>query len=205
MDGTHPRAENKDDGEYVTPPTVVVYGGSFDPPHMAHAMAVLYALSTLPKARILIVPTFQHALGKELCASFDDRLQMAKLAMVDLPRTEVSDIERTLGGTSRTLDTLQALQQRHPNTSWRLLIGADILAERDSWFRFDEVQRLAPPLVIGRPGFVSDAPFTLPDITSRSLRDELAEGSRPVGRVATRVLDWIDQHQLYRRGEREHG
>lgn len=197
MDRVHPRTEDKNDGQYMSDRTCVVFGGSFDPPHLAHAMAVVFALSVLPDATVLLVPTYHHALGKRFVASYEQRLHMCKLAMADLSRTIVSDIERQLGGVSRTLDTLQALQVREPDTQFRLLIGADILAERDRWHRFEEVERLAPPLVIGRPGFASDAPFTLPDIASRELRRDLEADLPTDGRIATAVRTFIQEQGLY--------
>lgn len=177
--------------------SIVVFGGSFDPPHMAHAMAVLYALSVIPDCEVLVIPTYAHPLGKVFSASYEDRVQMCRLATIDLPRTQVSQIERTRGGVSRTLDTLQALKEGSPAAQFRLLIGSDILGERDRWHRFDEVARLAPPLVVGRPGHPSDAPFILPDIASRQLRDDLEKRRNTEGRIANRVRHFIDEHELY--------
>src|SRR5678816_1236754 len=94
---------------------VAIFGGSFNPPHVAHMLAVVYALSTQQIERVLVVPVFQHPFAKEL-APFEDRLAMARLALGWLPRTEVSTIERELGGESRTLRTIEALADRHP--SW---------------------------------------------------------------------------------------
>src|SRR5438132_412880 len=81
---------------------VAVFGGSFNPPHVSHVLAVVYALSVAPIDAVLIVPVFQHPFSKEL-ASFDDRLAMCQAAMGWIPRTAISAVERELGGESLTL------------------------------------------------------------------------------------------------------
>src|ERR1041384_891173 len=95
-------------------PRVAVFGGSFNPPHIAHVLAVVYALEVAPIDRVLIVPVFQHPFAKEL-ASFDDRLAMCKAAMDWIPGASVSTVERDLEGESLTLRMLTHLQKEHPD------------------------------------------------------------------------------------------
>lgn len=125
--------------------TLAVFGGSFDPPHIAHVLVACWARLAAPVDRVLIVPTFQHAFGKQ-SVPFAHRFRMAELAMAPLRDVEVSDIERELGGESRTFHTLEALSKRYPGASFRLVIGADILNETHKWFRWEEVAAMAPPL-----------------------------------------------------------
>ncbi len=180
---------------------VAVFGGSFNPPHVAHVLAAAYALSTAPIDAIVVVPVFQHPFAKEL-APFDDRLAMASLALGWLPRVTVSDVERQLGGESRTLRTLLHLRSTQPNWALRLLIGADVLADAAKWYRFDEVMAVAPPLVLGRAGFAVDgAPEALlPEISSTEVRSTLGSGgaSRLSSKVPASVLEYVENHGLYR-------
>ena len=181
---------------------VAVFGGSFNPPHVAHVLAVTYALSTAPVDEVLVVPVYKHPFAKEL-ASFEDRYEMCRLALGWLPGVVVSDVERELGGESRTLRTLTHLREAHPSWSLRLLIGADVLAEAPKWHRFDRVTAIAEPLVLGRVGVdFEDAPSpVLPKISSTEVRDALAANQR--GRVAawvpSRVIRYIEAHGLYQR------
>jgi nicotinate-nucleotide adenylyltransferase len=150
--------------------TVAVFGGSFNPPHVGHVLAVAYVLSTCEVDRLVVVPAHKHPFGKPL-ASFDDRVRMCELAMSPMPGVEVSRIEETLDGL--TLHTLEALRRAHDDWNLRLVMGADILLEADKWFRFDEVRKLAPPIVLGRAGITSvDAPLPLlPELSSTHVRD----------------------------------
>jgi len=155
---------------------VAVFGGSFDPPHIAHVMTCVVVLGTQRVDRILVIPTYSHPFAKQL-APFEDRVQMTKLAMADIARVEVSRIEEALGGESRTLRTLEHLRAKHPAWTMRLVIGADVLAETPKWHAFDKIAELASPIVIGRAGF--DAPGA-PDpifsaISSTEIRTKIAQ------------------------------
>ncbi len=129
---------------------IALYGGSFNPPHVAHQMVGLYVLETAPVDELWIVPAFIHAFGKPL-APFEDRLQMCALAVAALgSRARVSDVERELGGPSRTLHTLHRLRERHPGHEFSLVIGADLVDEVPSWLGGDELRRTVPFIVVGR-------------------------------------------------------
>ena len=182
---------------------VAVFGGSFNPPHVAHVLAVTLVLSAHEVDRVLVVPAFKHPFAKSL-APFADRARMAELAMGWLPGAVVSRVEEDLGGESRTLRTLEHLRTAHPEWTLRLVVGADILVEAHKWHGFDAIQGIAPLLVLGRAGFTSKgapAPL-LPEISSTEVRAKL-ESRRPSdlaelsGLVPRAVLAYIAEKGLY--------
>ena len=166
---------------------IAIFGGSFNPPHVAHVLAVVYALSTAPIDEVLVVPVFRHPFAKEL-ASFDERLAMCQLGLGWIPNVTVSPVERELGGESLTLRTVEHLAQVHPEWSLRLLIGADVLGDLPKWHRFDRIAELAVPLVLGRVGVVPPSPGegpvpiptaplpVLPRVSSTEIRAAIAAG-----------------------------
>ena len=177
-----------------------VFGGSFNPPHVGHVLAVTLVLSTAEIDRVLVVPTFRHPFAKAL-APFEDRVKMCELAMGWLPHVEISRVEEELGGDSLTLRTLEHLRKTRPNDSLRLVMGADLLLERSKWFKFDEVEKIAPPLVIGRAGVEAEgapAPL-LPEISSTEVRDKIARGDvASLDQLVPRaVLEHIQSRRLY--------
>jgi nicotinate-nucleotide adenylyltransferase len=178
----------------------VVYGGSFNPPHMAHVLAVAFVLATEDVDRVLVVPTFKHPFAKSL-APYDDRVEMCARAMGWLPKVEVSRVEEELGGESRTLHTLEHLKKTHPEWRLRLLMGADILLEAPRWFRFEAIREIAPPLVLGR--FNVDVPGApppvVPAISSTDVRAKVARGEwDELAALAPRqVIAWIRARGLY--------
>jgi nicotinate-nucleotide adenylyltransferase len=185
---------------------VALFGGSFDPPHVGHVLAVSYALSTGPFERLLVVPVLAHAFGKHL-APYEHRVAMTALAMSDFPRAEVSTAEETLGAPSRTLRTVQYLKQTHPEWDLRLVLGADVHLERHEWLGYDELEKLAPPFVLGRAGVENaEAPEPmLPAVSSTAVRELLSttagdrrQNPELARLVPRRVLDYVEEHGLYR-------
>ncbi len=178
--------------------TAAVFGGSFNPPHVGHVLAVSYVLSVCRVDEVIVVPVYQHPFNKDL-ASFEHRLSMCERAFADWRRVVVSDIERELGGESRTLKTLEAMYGHDPNRDLRLVIGADVLADRDKWHRFDRIESLAPPLILGRAGHDHpEAPLAvLPEVSSTEVRARCRAGKGIDGLVPHVVQSYIAEHDLY--------
>ena len=133
---------------------VALFGGSFNPPHVAHQLVALYVLETQPVDELWMIPCFLHPFEKSL-QPFSDRLEMCRRAAGGLGgRVRVSEVEGELGGESRTLRTVQALQAAHPEHQFSLIIGSDLQAETASWYRAEELRRLVPFVVVGRGGHV---------------------------------------------------
>jgi nicotinate-nucleotide adenylyltransferase len=178
---------------------IALLGGSFNPPHVAHQMICLWALSTDQADEVWLLPCFRHPFHKDL-VPFEHRVAMCIRAVQTFRQgsVTVSRVEEELGGESRTLFTVQHLVQRHPEHRFRLLIGADILEEKSAWYHFEEVGRLAPPLVIGRSGYASPAGVPeLPAISSTVVRQRIRGGGDVSALVPAAVLEYAATHRLY--------
>lgn len=179
---------------------IAILGGSFNPPHVAHQMICLWLLATERADEVWLVPCYQHPFQKQL-VPFSHRAEMCALAARSLPdgRVRVSRVEEELGGESRTLHTIEHLIAAHPEHRFQLVIGADILLEKHLWYRFDEIERLAPPIVLGRAGYPSPAGVPeLPAVSSTAVRARLAAGEEVSGLVPAAVLAYLETHGLYR-------
>jgi nicotinate-nucleotide adenylyltransferase len=166
-------------------------------------MLALLGLSVGGLTRVLVVPTFIHAFDKPL-SPFAARMHMCELAFAALKQVEVSPIEAELGGVSRSLRLVQELKKRHPDGDLRLLIGSDILAERDRWQDFDEIVALAPLMTAERVGYEAGETTLgalLPRVSSTELRRALGRGEAS-GLVPAAVCAYALAQGLYRDGER---
>jgi nicotinate-nucleotide adenylyltransferase len=169
------------------PPTVIgVYGGAFDPPHLAHAMLPGYLLARGLVDHVLVAPVADHPLGKQM-RPFADRLAMVRASMYaygdDVEVTDLEDeLARTHGGPSVSLRLLEAVAARHPNADVRLVVGSDITqsGETGKWHRWDEIVRRFGPVVVPRVGFAAEADCALPQMQSRQLRAWLASSDPSV-------------------------
>ncbi|HEX7843557.1 MAG TPA: nicotinate-nicotinamide nucleotide adenylyltransferase [Kofleriaceae bacterium] len=185
---------------------VGLFGGSFNPPHVAHQLTALYVLETQPVDELWFVPTYTHPFGKSLVA-YEHRVAMCELAAAPLgPRVRVSRAEAELAArpgfvASHTLDLVDFVTAAGHTP--RLVVGADILRDAVKWHRWDDVVARAPLIVVGRAGHVAPpgsavTEVEMPEISATRVRDLLAHGGSGVtGLVPRDVLRYIAQHQLY--------
>ncbi len=179
---------------------VCVFGGSFNPPHVAHMLAASLAVGMFDMDRVLVVPTYVHPFAKSL-APYEDRVAMCELAMGWLPRVEISRAEEELGGESLTLRLVTHLRNAHASADLFLLMGADLMLESSKWYRFDEIRKIAPPLLLGRVGVSYEgapAPL-LPDVSSTHIRARIGEGAwaEAARWLPAKVLVHIRERGLY--------
>ncbi len=184
----------------------VIYGGSFDPPHMGHQMAVLYLLEALNAKSVWLVPTYTHPFGKKPL-TFTHRLQMCTLLAAPFAeRAEVCSAEEHLRGDGRTFDLLNYLQEQHAERNFALAIGADILSETHAWHRWDDICAMMEVAVIGRHGVpilgtasLVSAEFNiqLPAISSSEIRRRLGAGESIETMVPQTVVRYIHNNSLY--------
>ncbi|NRA44139.1 MAG: nicotinate (nicotinamide) nucleotide adenylyltransferase [Oligoflexales bacterium] len=137
-------------------PDLVVYGGSFDPPHLGHEYCIKSCLDVFPKTRMIVVPANAPVSGsktlKPAAAGFDDRMQMCRLAFeaLDDPRVVVSSIESEIEPPNYTLKTLRILKQKYPGQALCFLMGEDQWDNFSKWNEPLEVLSLASVFVVRR-------------------------------------------------------
>src|SRR6266478_9522690 len=137
-------------------PEVALFGGSFDPPHVGHLLAAAYVLATEPVDELWFVPVLEHPFGKPLIGSYDHRVALCELMAADLRRARVSRAEQE-SGEGRTVDLLEWLHRKHPDTRWALVLGTDLAPEKPQWKRFARVAQLARIITVGRGGYAQAA------------------------------------------------
>jgi nicotinate-nucleotide adenylyltransferase len=187
---------------------VALYGGSFDPPHLGHVMVVSHILLNDESIdRVIVMPCFEH-LEKAGLTPFETRFAMCEKAFDWLPRTQVSRLEKELGGGSLTVRTVRALKADNPTWNVHVIIGSDLMAHATQWDGWDELLQEATILVIGRAGIPSNSldktarpthtPIS-PAVSSTEVRDLLArEDYNGADRYLPRgVLDIISGSRLY--------
>lgn len=133
------------------------YGGTFDPVHHGH-LAVAHAVSVGLHAPLWLVPAADPPHKGPTRANATQRAQMLDLAVADLPGLAVDRRELRRDGPSYSFDTLRELRAEFgPAVPIVWMIGADSLAELDTWHRWRELFDLAHLLVVERPGVAIDA------------------------------------------------
>jgi nicotinate-nucleotide adenylyltransferase len=187
-----------------------LFGGSFNPPHLAHLIVAETVLSLFRLDAIWWMPAYQppHKTGEAL-ASADHRLAMTRAAIADNPAFAVSNLEVQREGTSYTVDTVRELQVAHPDDAFSLIIGSDSLQEFAGWHQPEEIIARVPLIVYKRPGsatavidpqfaervYFADAPLL--EISGTEIRERLRAGRSIRYLVPEAVRAYIELHQLY--------
>lgn len=143
-----------------------LYGGTFDPVHLAHLRLAEEARENLGLARVRWIPAGQPNLRQPPLASPRQRLDMVKLAIANQPDFEVDDVEVFSTAASYTVNTLERLRRElgaDKPLVW--LLGADAFLQLPRWHRWQELFQLAHLGVATRPGV---------DLATTALATELA-------------------------------
>ncbi|MCU0956919.1 MAG: nicotinate (nicotinamide) nucleotide adenylyltransferase [Hydrogenophaga sp.] len=202
-----------------SPTRVGMFGGAFDPPHLAHRRLAETALAQLGLQRLHIVPTGQAWHKARTLTSAEHRLAMCERAFGDLPGVVIDDRETRRDGPSYTADTLAELRLQYPRSQLYLILGADQLLSFRNWVRWEEVLQQARLAVADRPLDVagvsrpaSGPAFELSSVgiphdvlnmppwrlSATAVRDLVATGDVAIGQmVPEAVSSYISQHSLY--------
>lgn len=120
-----------------------IFGGAFDPPHLAHVALVKAAIAQLALDQVRVLPTGQAWHKPRDLSPAVHRLAMARLAFQDLPLVRVDEREIQRAGPSYTLDTLHELQAEFPDAQLYLLLGDDQRRSLPAWHGIAEITRIA--------------------------------------------------------------
>jgi nicotinate-nucleotide adenylyltransferase len=121
----------------------------------------------------------------------------------------VSEIEADLAEPGKTLLLISTLYRQNPYNRYRLIAGADIYFERCKWYRFDLIEKMAPPVYVARKGISSpdmevlDAPI---EVSSSQIRKifEKRDLSNKLNRdglkklMPANIIKYIENNNLYK-------
>ncbi len=137
---------------------VLLYGGTFDPPHNGHLHNLQAAAACVKPDRVVVMPagipphkaasSTPAALRLEMCRCFE-----TLAGSPDIPALTVSDWEIRRAAAGRpdyTLDTLEMLGREFPGAQRFLAVGSDMLLSFDSWHRWRAILDCARLVVTSR-------------------------------------------------------
>ncbi|ADK85766.1 nicotinate (nicotinamide) nucleotide adenylyltransferase [Desulfarculus baarsii DSM 2075] len=130
---------------------IAIFGGTFDPIHIAHLRGAIEVAEALDLPQVRFVPCATPPHRKDVRASLEHRLAMCRLAVEDHPLLAVSDMEASRGGVSRTIDTLRLLREANPEAAIYFIIGADAFFYLHTWYEARRLFDYADFVVMDRP------------------------------------------------------
>ncbi len=193
-----------------------LFGGTFDPIHLAHLAVAEAALDDLGLADVTFIPAGQppHKTDRSISPAAD-RAAMVAAAITDNPGFRLGTIELERDGPSYTVDTLQALTDAGVGPL-ALIIAMDSFLDLPTWREPERVLALASLVLAPRDG-IEEAPSDYLDrhlpgvrahvvrlagpylrLSASEVRRRAAAGRSVRYLVPDAVAAYIGDHALYR-------
>ena len=168
-----------------------VFGGTFDPLHIAHLRLAIEAREALLLVRVVFVPAGQPLLREAPRANSQERLAMAARAIADTAGFELDATEVVTRSPSYTVATLERLRAQYGAARpLVLLMGADAFAQLPAWHRWQALFHLAHIGVATRPGQLALLPATPADtpMDEAAIRQQILGAGDAAGKVDARLV-----------------
>lgn len=194
-----------------------LFGGSFDPVHVAHLIVAEAAADALG-CNVRFLPAREQPLKRGARAGHqatpEQRAEMLDLAIAGNPRFGVERVELGLPTPSYTVRTLRALgeaggaggERGEPGNRFTLLLGADAARDLAEWWEVEALPELADIVVFARPGasvvrhplIKRVIPVPSIDLSATQVRERVKQGLSIRYLVPDPVHEYIGTHGLYR-------
>jgi nicotinate-nucleotide adenylyltransferase len=187
---------------------LAVLGGTFDPPHVGHAIIAQDLIEELELDRLLLVPSADPP-HRTAVLPAEERLALVTRLFASAPEIEVSDLELRRSGPSHTVDTLDEIRRARSPRRLYCVIGADQLRVIDTWHDYRRLPELAEIAVMRRGGEEPELPrsadriayitvnVTRVDVSASQVRARLRDG-RPIRYMVPESDDKEDNHAAIR-------
>ncbi|MCI5572522.1 MAG: nicotinate (nicotinamide) nucleotide adenylyltransferase [Faecalibacterium prausnitzii] len=139
---------------------ILLYGGTFDPPHNGHLNNIRAAAARICPDLVVVMPAGLSPFKQKTAAPAALRLEMCRCfgALVQqssggIPRLEVSGWEMEQaqqGKRNYSVLTLEMLRNTYPGAELYLAVGSDMLLSFDGWHRWQDILRIAHLVVVSR-------------------------------------------------------
>lgn len=199
----------------MEPQKIILFGGTFDPPHNGHMRLLSGAIEAVQPDLVIVEPagTPPHKRAGETAAHH--RMAMCTCFRPLCGNLIVDDTEIRREGKSYTIDTVRTMNERYPGAQLYFPMGSDMLLWFHNWVGYKELLRRLVIVAHVRAGedaapmrafagtlraeggrvIFTNAPV-LP-LSSTEIRDKLARGEPIDALVPQSVAAYIAEHGLY--------
>ena len=190
-----------------------VFGGTFDPVHIAHMKMVKSAIEQFDLDTLVLVPNANPPHKKNgVNTDYLHRYNMVRIAFEGWNRVAISDYESQNDRYYYSLYTMRHFRQVYGEDT-RMIIGGDSLLTLHLWYESelflkenklivftrgsDDAVNKAIDAYLSKGADILKADMPRVDISSTDIRRSLAEGKPLEGALCEGVVDYIRQHKLY--------
>jgi nicotinate-nucleotide adenylyltransferase len=135
---------------------LLIYGGSFDPPHLGHLNTAINVQNYFHFDRFIFLPCKRSVLKKSSHAPASARVEMLGILLKNHPQFSISTEEIDRATPSYMRETLTNFRNKlGPTVSITLLLGMDAYITLPQWFESEKIPTLCNLLIINRHGIKS--------------------------------------------------
>lgn len=184
-----------------------IFGGTFDPIHIAHLKMAREAAAKYTLGRVLFIPAANPPHKPDAARTgYEDRYRMVELACEGEPLFVPSRLEAGHGRSYSILTIERVRAEMAPWDALLFIIGADAFSEITTWYRWRDVVRAVEFIVVARPGHEYGVPAGAKvhrldslslDVSSSEIRRRLASGE-DVAELPERLREYVRERGLYR-------
>jgi nicotinate-nucleotide adenylyltransferase len=199
---------------------VGVFGGTFDPVHLAHLILAEQCREQAALDQVLFVPAASPPHKQHRAVTpFAQRVEMLSLAVSGNSAFRIDELEKDRPGPSYTVDTLTQLHAARPGDELFFILGTDSLRDLATWYQPRRILELAGLVINEREGSppipeselraalqlgasfplrmqMIDAPLIA--VSSHDIRGRIAEGRSVRYMIPRAVEAYIAEKGLYR-------
>lgn len=135
---------------------IALFGGSFDPIHLAHTLIAREAVAAAGLDRVYFIPARQSPHKTEAArATAEDRCEMIRLAIRELPWAHLDTLELERPAPSYSWQTAEAFQAAFPDAELFWIMGTDQWDALERWARPERLAELLTFVVFTRGGEIA--------------------------------------------------
>lgn len=196
---------------------ILVFGGTFNPPHLGHQLMIEQVLSRpvngITFDQLWLLPVGRHSFAKSFVNN-DHRLVMIQLMMKSLfeknPSLEskvlIEKYEIERDEESQTFSTLEALSENYKEHEFSFLIGSDNLVNFHLWHNYQLMLKKYPFYVYPRTSFsfsmIYEGMYALSnfpqmEVSSTKVREAFMNNTSLNDLLDDKVINYIKENKLY--------
>lgn len=166
---------------------ILIFGGSFDPPHLQHITILKDAIEKIMPTKTIIVPTYLSPFKKRHLFSYLERKWMIKkLIKKEKINAQICDFEYKQRKKTYTWMLVKEIKLKYKNGELYFLIGSDSANQLDKWKKFNFLAKNLIFVIAKRKDHKLRIPKkikkiilkkTYPNISSTKIRQEIFSGN----------------------------
>lgn len=192
-----------------------IYGGTFNPIHIAHMQIADAAARALSLDRVLFIPAANpYMKNRSELVSYQHRKNMVAIAANNDARFEVRDDDVSGNAPTYTSITVENIRAEYPEAELFLILGEDSFIQLDTWhdtetifknitgiyvYRRNDTSLTNGQLITLYPGIqvIASMPSENLDISSTIIRYRLRHKFACKYLMPNGVYDYIENNKLY--------